>query len=91
MKYSEYLNWILENPANFNFVHSIVDPFGKKIHVYQVYYTDSDTNRKEKTISFKVSELTKKIIDTVTNLEVAKVTDINFNLLNKYCRSNEKS
>ena len=89
MKYFEYINWILENPANFTFIHSVVDPFNKekRIHIYQIYYTDPDTGRKMPVVCFRVYEGNDFVTDSVTGLEVANVHDINFKLFNAYTKS----
>lgn len=85
MEIAEYINWILDNPANFTFVHNIIDPFGENAHIYQITYHDPLTGRSNMLIDFKVSKNSEQIIDMFTRISIANDKDINWKLLNKYC------
>lgn len=79
MKYSEYINWIIQHPENFTFIHNIVEPNTLNRPVFIIYYKNPDTGRISSTASF--SEVNNKLIDLTTRLEIASKEEV---LLDKF-------
>lgn len=89
MTCAEYINWILENPANFSFAYSWNHPISNTCNCH-IFYTDPITGRKANVIHIKVTEGDENVIDYITGLTICKVADINFKLFNKYAKKQGK-
>lgn len=77
MKYSEYINYIIDHPASFTFVINIVESGAK---IYQIF-TNSDTGMVR--LVANLMEVGPVLVDTSTGLSVASRKDVKLDVLEK--------
>lgn len=77
MKYSEYVNYIIDHPASFTFVIYVVESGAK---IYQIS-TNSDTGMVRLVIN--LMEVGPVLVDISTGLAVASKEDVKLDILEK--------
>lgn len=85
IKLSEYINYILNNPANFTFKYVGYNEYEGWTLYYHIKY------RNQFGLCIKVvnpdNTQNSKVYDVLTQSEIEDYKDINWKLLNKYCKN----
>lgn len=85
MKFSEYINWIIQHPGkNFKFAYAIIEPDTINKPIYLITYTNPDTGLSEKVAAWTVEN--NKLIDSTTRLELANCEDVLLAKFKKLCK-----
>lgn len=85
IKLSEYINYILKNPANFTFTQTRFNEYEGWTLYYHIHY------RNKFGLCIKVINPddieNSKVYDNLTQLEIEDYKEINWELLNQFCKN----